>query len=337
MIGRTTTAAPSTGSEAAETGPAAHTANIDHRVDASRQLLQALLETSPDAIFLIDRASMTFVDVNPAACRSLGYSRDELLAMGPHQITTPAASRGLEAEFDTVIRGGFPSVVQRTLHRHKSGRRFPAQWFLRAIQNDSQPLLVVVAREITSGRGAQSRATEGTGALPPSKAACDPLTGLPDRRAFQQRLERALEVASQDPDYAFAVFFVDLDGFKAVNDSLGHLAGDRLLREIAARLAACVRPGDMVARRGGDEFTVLVDNLRDQSDATGVAERMRTETVVHAESGAHRLAVTASIGIAMSRRGYRRPEELVHDADRAMYRAKALGKAHFVLFDEDAD
>lgn len=200
MIGKGIPPAPVTGASAtARLGSDIRPAPDRFPAEEPQLLLQALLETLPDAVFLIDRASMTFVDVNPAACRSLGYSREELLAMGPHQITTPGPRRGLEAEFDNVIRDGAPAAVRRASHRRKSGQRFAVQWFLRAVQHNSGQLLVLVAREVPASREALARAAGASGMSPDGGAACDSLTGLPGRHAFQQRLEHALETAHSDP------------------------------------------------------------------------------------------------------------------------------------------
>lgn len=155
----------------------------------------------------------------------------------------------------------------------------------------------------------------------------DPLTQLAGRRLFDRRLSRALERAKKHSDYGFAVLFIDLDRFKEINDGYGHLVGDGVLAEVARRLQACLRPGDMIARRGGDEFTVLVDDLEHLADADGVAERIRAHVAAPLELCGRRFSVSTSIGIAVSGPGYASPEEMIHDADRAMYQAKLLAQS----------
>jgi diguanylate cyclase (GGDEF)-like protein len=161
----------------------------------------------------------------------------------------------------------------------------------------------------------------------------DGLTGLVNRASFLEYLERAVARVQRRPDRAVGLLFLDLDRFKQVNDSLGHLAGDRLLASIARRLQGCVRPGDVLARLGGDEFAVLLDDIRDPTDATRVAERMQEVLHMPFLSEGTEIVVSASIGIAFGGIGLEGPEDLLRDADLAMYRAKATGKARFEVFD----
>ena len=160
----------------------------------------------------------------------------------------------------------------------------------------------------------------------------DALTGLPNRTLFVDRLEHALARARRRPDEIFAVLFLDLDRFKVVNDSLGHLLGDRLLVEFARRMERCVRPGDTVSRLGGDEFTILLEDLRDTDEAGQVADRIHAELAHPFNIGGQDVYTSASIGIALGDSDYARAEQLLRDADTAMYRAKSAGKARHEVF-----
>jgi len=162
----------------------------------------------------------------------------------------------------------------------------------------------------------------------------DALTGLPNRGQLLVTLQKSLARFRKDGEHAFAVLFLDLDRFKVVNDSVGHLVGDELLKEVATRIGECIRDPDIVARLGGDEFAIVVDHVRDPSDAVMIADR-----VIHRLSESMRIAgkelyTSASIGIAFSHERYQHPEELLRDADVAMYRAKAAGRQRFALFDQ---
>ncbi|MDZ7994331.1 MAG: EAL domain-containing protein [Nostoc sp. EfeVER01] len=164
----------------------------------------------------------------------------------------------------------------------------------------------------------------------------DTLTGLANRVAFMNRLKHAVNYSKRHSDYLYAVLFIDLDRFKVINDSLGHLNGDQLLLAIASRLEICVRSIDTAARLGGDEFTILLEGIQDVSDAIKVAERIQKELALPFELDGQEVFITASIGIALSSTvNYQHPEELLRDADTAMYRAKMLGRARYELFNSD--
>ncbi|HSP07935.1 MAG TPA: EAL domain-containing protein, partial [Acidobacteriota bacterium] len=161
----------------------------------------------------------------------------------------------------------------------------------------------------------------------------DVLTGLPNRALFMDLLARALGRSKRRPEALFAVLFLDLDRFKVVNDSLGHVTGDRVLIAVGQRLGPCLRSGDTVARLGGDEFIILLEDIRDPADAIRVAERIQNEVNRPIHLDGNEIFTSVSIGIALSTTGYEDPEHLIRDADTAMYRAKALGKARHQVFD----
>ncbi|GAB3353734.1 putative bifunctional diguanylate cyclase/phosphodiesterase [Lysobacter tyrosinilyticus] len=162
----------------------------------------------------------------------------------------------------------------------------------------------------------------------------DSLTGLPNRTFLYNALERALARMHRGRNHRFAVLFLDLDRFKVINDSVGHLAGDEMLKQAGARLAACVRPFDVVARLGGDEFAVLLEDVNLPEDACHVAQRAIQSLAEPMHIDGKELFTSASIGIALGHARYQRAEELLRDADVAMYRAKAHGRQRFEIFDE---
>jgi diguanylate cyclase (GGDEF)-like protein len=212
---------------------------------------------------------------------------------------------------------------------------FQLEWRGRYFEAHLEPLrdatgvlcgTIGVALDVTARRQAEEQLRHA--------AQHDPLTDLPNRALFLERLERLLERARHDPRQRFAVLLMDLDRFKTITDSLGHLAGDRLLVAVARRLEACLRPGEMLVRFGGDEFTLLLEDVRDGGQATRLAERIHAALQAPFVVDGNEVVLSASIGLVLGGAGHERPEALLRDADTAMYRAKALGRGRHQLFDE---
>ncbi|MFA7478873.1 MAG: EAL domain-containing protein [Vulcanimicrobiota bacterium] len=250
----------------------------------------------------------------------LGLSEDEPILNTPEEWfgrVHPNDLRALKEKIDRHLQDGEQhfECEYRILHQAGSYR-----WAL------SRGMAVRDARgEVYRMAGSQTDIT--------NRKVYDPLTGLPNRILFMDRLAHSLRRFKRHREYDFAVLLLDLDRFKIVNDSLGHHIGDKLLIELAQRLNLCVRDGDTVARFGGDEFTILLDEITDVSDATRVAERIQEALQSPFTLEGHEVFTSASVGIALSATGYEIPNDVVRDADTAMNRAKALGKARHEMFD----
>ena len=189
----------------------------------------------------------------------------------------------------------------------------------------TEPCLILQVQDVSARRHAEARLQH--------TAFHDGLTGLPNRARLHEHLRHSIELAQQDHGRQFAVMFLDFDRFKLINDSLGHAVGDEFLMQVARRLQNSVRPGDIVARLGGDEFVVLVAKVGDESSVTALADRLQQTLGKPFAIAGTEISTSASIGITFSRFGYTTPDEVLRDADIAMYRAKANGKARYALFD----
>ncbi len=227
-------------------------------------------------------------------------------------------------------------------HLSGAGPHFEHEHRLRDRNGD---YLWVLARgcAVRDGGGAVSRVAGSLTDVTPRKRAeerlvhdalHDTLTQLPNRTLFLDRLGLALERSRRRRPAQFAVLFMDLDRFKNLNDSLGHTAGDALLVEFAGRLVSCLRPGDTVARLGGDEFGILLADVNAAEDAIRVAERIKDVLLERFVLDRNEVVLSASIGIAIGAASYSRPEDVLRDADTAMYRAKAAGRACYQVFDQ---
>lgn len=228
---------------------------------------------------------------------------------------------------DEHLEGRAPQFECEHRMRHKErGYRWVLSRGLAVRNGDARPYRMVGAQsDVTERKLAEERLRHD--------ALHDALTGLPNRVLFLDRLRHRLEVARRRKDPRFAVFFIDLDRFKVVNDSLGHQAGDQLLVEATQRIEKSIRPSDTVARLGGDEFAVLLEDVFDGSQAARIAERILRAFKVPFRVGDQEVSSGASIGIALSELSYEKAEDVLRDADTAMYRAKGQGRGRHEMFD----
>ena len=270
-----------------------------------------------------------WLQVNKSLCDILGYSEEELLA-GDYQSITHRddLSRGLLHVYE-LLQGKIPASHSEKRYVHKDGREI---WVLESLSvvrsADNTPKhLIFQIQDITERKRAEQQVRHA--------AFHDALTNLPNRAMLADRLSLDLARAKRNQNYHFAVLFLDLDRFKIVNDSLGHTMGDQLLVELSQRLESCLRKNDTAARLGGDEFALILDDIKDPLDAVYVAERVQESLAKPFDLNGQDFYTSASIGIAYSRTGYERPEEILRDADTAMYRAKANGKARYEVFDSE--
>jgi len=305
-------------------------ARVDHavRVDAGRFALIAA--SGNDGFWELDeRARRVFVSARLREILGLPAGEDHVTRDAwferVHSGDVPAVRKAIES----VVHGRPERIDFECRMRHEDGsyRRVLARAHA---MRDGGGRVVRVAGTLTditeSAIAREKIETAGTR---------DPLTGLLNRAAFVIRLGQRLDDYKARRSGRFAALYLDLDRFKIVNDSLGHLVGDDLLMAVARRLELCLRPGDTIARLGGDEFAVMLQNITDETQANVVAFRVQDALKAPFDIGGREVISTASIGISISRLEYTNPEEMMRDADTAMYHAKSHGKARHELFDAD--
>ncbi|KAB8043824.1 EAL domain-containing protein [Janthinobacterium aquaticum] len=304
---------------------AAHQANaaLERTVNLRALELQRFrgaMDATSDAIFLVDVLSMTLVDVNDGACRLLGYTRRELLALAPGALLpAPPVQPAVPM---AALQHDSAHVATEVLECELARRDLslvPVElgWHWYAQGGASGLLLIAVARDISERRHAQERLKQ--------LAHYDSLTGLPNRSLFYQTLAQAVELA-QEKTWRIVVLFIALDRFKSINDNLGAALGDELLRQFSNRLVQCVRLRDTVGRLGNDEFALILSMSRNQQEAVAVANQVREALRAPFDLHGHAATLTASIGIAMYPDDATDPETLVRHANTAMAGAKQAGR-----------
>jgi diguanylate cyclase (GGDEF)-like protein/PAS domain S-box-containing protein len=298
------------------------------RAEAARReaRLHALIEHAADMVSIVDPDS-TIRYVSPAIEAALGYAPAELIGTQRGlMVHLEDAARG-HAAFAAALTepGPRPPVELRVQHKDGSWRWIEVR-FTNLLADPAVAGIVINSRDVTERKRVETQLQH--------LAVHDALTDLPNRSLFLDRLGHALTTADRHHT-AVAVLLLDLDRFKAVNDQLGHIAGDRLLVTVGQRLAAGLRPGDTLARLGGDEFAVLIEDLIDPADAGRRAAQLLgvLGEPVLIDGQEREVVVGASIGCALSAPGQVTPEALLHDADVALYRAKAAGTGQWVVFE----
>jgi diguanylate cyclase (GGDEF)-like protein/PAS domain S-box-containing protein len=318
----------------------AHIARVQEELRRSKEFLNTIINTIPDPIFVKDR-NYRWVVLNEAFSRFLGYPLAELIEQSDYDVFPKAEADIFHRQDDIVFhsereshneetftnRHGFTHHIEtkRSLHKDAAGNRF----------------LVGIIRDITERKRMEDNLKRTTAELVQFNAELqrsatqlnhvanhDSLTGLPNRKLFHERLEQAISWAEEN-EQLVALLFLDLDGFKQINDTHGHDLGDLLLRAVARRLTGCLRGSDTVARLGGDEFTIILPGIPSAEDAARVATKLLTTLAKPFELEGHPISITSSIGISLYPDQASDLETLLKESDNAMYRAKQAGKGRY--------
>ena len=293
--------------------------------------IETVMDSMAEDIYFKDRNGR-FTRVNRALANHLGLS-DPARAIGRNEmdfLCRDEAEHRCRDDEEIVRRGRTLVDVEEKWHLPGRSERWLST--TKIPLRDSSGLIVGtfgISRDITEKKRFEAELEQ--------KGFYDPLTQVPNRAMFDKRVERLVartrHLGASSP--LFAVAWLDLDRFKCINESLGHGAGDELLVRTARRIEACLRPGDVLARVVGDQFTILLDDLHSESDAVRVAERIQNAMALPLTVVGTEVFTSVSIGIALSSSGYSRHDDMLRDAYTALYRAKAAGRARHEVFDAD--
>ena len=286
------------------------------RLEQLSSRLGRILEHSSNEIYIFNAQTLHFVQVSEGALANLGYSMDELRNMTPIDIK-PGMTHEQFTSIIQPLRSGWQDMVAfEVAHRRKDGSLYPAEVRLQLSRTENPPVFVAIIQDITARKHAEARLVY--------LANYDTLTDLPNRVLLSQRLNKAIDEAEHNKRL-IGVLFIDLDRFKIINDTLGHDSGDELLKIVARRLSEAVRPGDTVARYGGDEFVVVLANVSHVDDVTRVVNKILGRLSPAITIGGRELFVTPSIGITLFPFDDATSDELLRNADAAMFDAKDQG------------
>ena len=322
-----------------------HIAHLEGELQKSKEFLNSVINAIPDPIFVKDK-DYRWVVLNEAYCQFLGHSKEDLIdktesdVLPPHQATefksqddlafATSSEQESEGEITNAHGHTYTVAMKRSLHHDGAGNLF----------------LVGVIHDITHRKRMEEELRRTAAELVQSNAELrqagdnwrkiayhDPLTGLPNRKLFQERLIQAVEWA-EGSQQIVALLFLDLDGFKTINDTEGHVVGDLLLKSVAQRLKGCLRNSDTVARLGGDEFVVILTGIPDDQ-VSRVAQKLLDTLAQPFVIQSKRVAVTTSVGISLYPADGKGIETLIVEADQAMYRSKEGGKNQYTFASHD--
>ena len=295
------------------------------RLNESERRFARTMQASPESITIAALDDGKFVEVNPACEALYGYSREEMIGRTALELGFWPDPRDRRRFVDEVRRDNVVNGREVRL-RCKDGRLRDVLASAALIEFEGQPLLMIQSIDITDRKRAEARVQY--------LATRDPLTDLPNRTLLNERLSHSIAAAKRLGTH-IAVLFIDLDRFKAVNDSLGHHIGDKLLIAVASRISRTIREGDTLARFGGDEFVVVVEGLRSKDAAEGIARKIPSTLAAPFDIDGHTLNISASTGVTCWPEDGEAAHDLIRAADIAMYRAKERRRGDIQLFSAD--
>jgi diguanylate cyclase (GGDEF)-like protein len=296
----------------------AENAHLHLELQLAQAQFQAVLDAVPGGVSWIN-SDLEYLGINSRLAATFGLKPDNFIGKKIGFLQSSPEFSGFVSDFVTSQEQSSAREVDMSIEGRRRVYLLMGQKYLLSQS------AVFVGIDITDRKEAEEKLFRD--------AFFDRLTGLPNRSLLLERMERALEYSKRRDNYLFAVLFIDCDGFKHVNDSLGHTSGDQLLSAVSRRLEHLVRSADTVARLGGDEFVLLLDDIDDLSHATHIAERIQRSMTTPFNLEGQEVFISVSIGITLNSASYTQTEEMLRDADTAMYRAKTAGRNRYEVFD----
>lgn len=294
----------------------------ERKIFRHKSRFMQLFESSPQAIALTDSKG-NVVDTNEAFTKLFGYSTEEMAPCCEN--LAPTSTYTIKANLKKILSG--KTFRTEDMRRHKSGKRIPVSILgYPFIYNEEISGTFIIYDDISQRKEYERRLSY--------QSLHDSLTGLPNRTFFLERLEETLDLSRRTPEKTFVVLMLDIDMFKRINDSLGHQAGDELLIEVGKRIKYCLRSTDTVARMGGDEFAVLINDFTTPQQVINIIRKIRNEIRRPVNIFSREVVISSSIGIVFKTAGYDHPEHIVRDADISMYKAKEQGGNKFKVFNK---
>ncbi|TIH20142.1 EAL domain-containing protein [Marinifilum sp. JC120] len=294
----------------------------ERKIFQHKSRFMQLFESSPQAITLTDSKG-NVVDTNRAFTKLFGYTTEEMAPCCEN--LSPSNTSKIRVNLKKILGG--ETYRTEDMRRHKNGRLIPVSVLgYPFIYNDEISGTFIIYDDISQRKEYERRLSY--------QSLHDSLTGLPNRTFFLERLEETLDMTRKRPERSFAVLMLDIDMFKRINDSLGHQAGDELLVEVAKRIKHCLRSVDTVARMGGDEFAVLIDDFSTPQQVIQIIRNIRNEIRKPANISSREIVISSSIGIVFKTSSYDHPEHIIRDADISMYKAKEQGVNKFKVFNK---
>jgi len=289
-----------------------------------------ILDNSLNEIYIFDGQSHTFLYVNKEVEKNLGYSLDEIVSLTPLDIKPDITKDEFGHILKPLTEKKVDHVFFSTLHQRKNGTRYNVDVYIQSTVFESRHAYVAIILDVTKRKISETQLQKQKNILH-HQAHHDVLTELPNRLLFTERLQKSIDRAKQHKT-TLALFFIDLDMFKHINDSLGHDVGDSVLQTVAKRLEANIRKEDTLARLSGDEFTVIMDNINQIDDVVMLAEKLLKVLAEPMYINDHMLYVSASIGVSLYPQDATEVEDLLKYADTAMYKAKEEGRNNFKFY-----